>query len=275
MEDLAAFARLIEALRPWLTHLVVVGGWAHRLHRFHPLANPPEHLPVRTRDADIAFSMDAALDGNIRLALHDAGFGEELAGDHARPVTQYRLGNEDAGFYAEFLIPLHGSGLKRDGTPDATVSKAGITAQKLRYLDLLLISPWVVRAGRKLGVPVAADVDLLIPNPTSFIVQKLLIHSDRDGRKKAQDALYIHDTLELFGASIHQLRGLWLDRVRPSMPQKTARRALRVAKELFDDLSDTLREAARVPQDRQLTPEQIRAACEYGLGQILGESEPD
>jgi hypothetical protein len=41
MNDLPAMARLLEALRPWLPYLVVVGGWAHRLHRYHPLADPP------------------------------------------------------------------------------------------------------------------------------------------------------------------------------------------------------------------------------------------
>ena len=35
MED---FARLIEALHPWLDQVVVIGGWAHRLYRLHPLA---------------------------------------------------------------------------------------------------------------------------------------------------------------------------------------------------------------------------------------------
>jgi len=34
VEDFEAFARLVTALRPWLGQLVVVGGWAHRLHRF-------------------------------------------------------------------------------------------------------------------------------------------------------------------------------------------------------------------------------------------------
>lgn len=34
MEDLANFARLVEAIRPWLAHVVIVGGWAHRLYRF-------------------------------------------------------------------------------------------------------------------------------------------------------------------------------------------------------------------------------------------------
>ena len=38
MEDSDGFARLIDAIRPWLSHLVIVGGWAHRLHRFHPIA---------------------------------------------------------------------------------------------------------------------------------------------------------------------------------------------------------------------------------------------
>ena len=46
------------------------------------------------------------------------------------------------GFYAEFLVPLQGSERKRDGKPDVTASKAGIIAQKLRHLDLLLVAPW-------------------------------------------------------------------------------------------------------------------------------------
>lgn len=32
--------------------------------------------------------------------------------------------------------------------------------------------------------------------------EKLLIHSDRPPAKKAQDVLYIHDTLELSGGSV-------------------------------------------------------------------------
>ncbi len=117
MEDLEAFGRLISALRPWLAQVVVVGGWAHRLHRFHPLANPAAHLPLRTRDADVAFPLDAELTGDIQAALRRAGFVQELFGDLVPPATHYRLGEEDAGFYAEFLTPLHGSGLKRRGAP--------------------------------------------------------------------------------------------------------------------------------------------------------------
>ena len=34
------FARLVEALEPWLDRVVIIGGWAHRLYRLHPLAQP-------------------------------------------------------------------------------------------------------------------------------------------------------------------------------------------------------------------------------------------
>jgi hypothetical protein len=100
----------------------------------------------------------------------------------------------------------------------------------------------------KVGVPVSNDVELLVPNPVSFIVQKLLIHSDRNSLKKAQDVLYIHDTVELFGPAMDELQGLWANRVRPAMPSKTAARAARIAIELFHEVTDTIREAARMPK---------------------------
>ena len=144
-------SRLIDALRPWLGHLVVVGGWAHRLYRFHPLATAPEYSPLLTRDTDVALSQHAPLEGDISEALKKAGFHPDFSGEHTPPVTQYRLGEEDGGFYAEFLTPLQGDGFKRNGQPDVTVSKAGITAQKLRHLDVLLTAPWSVRLGRTEG----------------------------------------------------------------------------------------------------------------------------
>ena len=100
MEDFDAFARLVTALGPWLGQLVVVGGWGHRLQRFHRLATPPGYLPLRTRDTDLAFSTNAALAGDMRSALRDAGFTEDLFGHDAPPATHYRLGKEDGAFYA-------------------------------------------------------------------------------------------------------------------------------------------------------------------------------
>lgn len=270
MDDFAAFARLLDALRPWLGHVVIVGGWAHRLHRFHPLSHPPTHAPLRTRDADVAFSVSAPLTGDIAAAMKAAGFHKDFSGEHTPPITQYRLEGDDQGFYAEFLAPLHGSGLQRNGQPDVTLAKAGVTAQKLRHLDLLLVGPWGVRLTNDVGVPVQAQVDVMVANPVSFIAQKLLIQKHRRPEKKAQDALYIHDTLELFGGQLPALRELWQQEIRPRLHETTARTVETLQRDQFGAVTDVVRNAARMPQDRVLLPERMQAACTYGLTEIFG-----
>ena len=35
-------------------------------------------------------------------------------------------------------------------------------------------------------------------------------------------------------------------------------------------VTDTIREAARIPQDRRLLPEGVRAATQYGLNEVFG-----
>ena len=270
MDDFAAFARLLDALRPWLGHVVIIGGWAHRLHRFHPLSHPPTYAALRTRDADVAFSLSAPLTGDIAGAMKAAGFHEDFSGDHTPPITQYRLEGDDQGFFAEFLAPLYGSGVKRNGQPDVTMAKAGVTAQKLRHVDLLLVCPWVVRLTNEIGVPVHPPIDVMVTNPVSFIAQKLLIQSYRKSEKKAQDALYVLDTLELFGGELPTLRALWQEKVRPTLPGKTARTVERLQQEQFGAVTDVIRNAARIPQNRVLLPNRVQAACAYGLDEIFG-----
>ena len=270
MDDFAAIARLLGALRPGLGHLAVVGGWTHRLHRFHPLAHIPTYAALRTRDADLAFSTSAPLMGDIAAALKAAGFHADSSGEHTPPITQYRLVADGEGFFAEFLAPLHGSGVKRNGQADVTMKKAGVSAQKLRHLDLVLVRPWAVRLTKDIGVPVQAPVDVMLPNPVSFIAQKLLIQKHRRSDKKAQDALYIHDTLELFGGELAALRALWHDEIRPTLPERTAKDVERLQREQFGAVTDVIRNAARIPQDRALLPDRLQAVCEYGLEEIFG-----
>ncbi len=52
--DIEHFARLIEALDPWLDQVVIIGGWAHRLYRLHPLAQSLDYEPPGTLDTDVA-----------------------------------------------------------------------------------------------------------------------------------------------------------------------------------------------------------------------------
>jgi len=98
-----------------------------------------------TRDTDVALAAGISLhQENLRERLLSRGFHEEFLGNDRPPVTHYQLGDHDAGFYVEFLTPLVGGEFSRDNTRDVTTTIAGITAQKLRYLEVLLIAPWSV-----------------------------------------------------------------------------------------------------------------------------------
>lgn len=268
MNDREAFAKLIEALAPWGHQLVFVGGWAHRLYRFHPRAVVPAYQPLATLDVDVAFAQREQLDGNIQARLRDAGFEQQLTGEHRPPVSRYTLGEDGpGGFYAEFLTPLIGREFTRSGESLATLEKAGVTAQRLRYLELLLQSSWTVTLDATWSV--ASPLELRIPNPVSFIVQKLLVHDDRAHGKKAQDLLYIHDTLELFAPELDGLGLIWREHVRNAMHEKWVLTLRQIIEAVFGELNDEIRDAAVIPQDRDLDPERMRAMCYAALGEIL------
>lgn len=270
MNDVESIARLMDALAPWRESLVVVGGWAHRLHRLLPGVQMPSYEPLRTKDADVAFSATAAPKGDISAALRMAGFEEELAGEHKPPVTWYRLGKEDNGFYAEFLTPLTGGGIRRDGSVDATITKAGVTAQKLRYLDLLLIEPNTVDLSSAGGIPTQKALSVKVANPVSFIAQKLLIRTDRIPEKQAQDTLYVHDTLELFSRELDAMKVMWTDRLRPQILPQTVKKIEELSRSQFAHTTDAIRRAPRIAVGRGLIAENVRAACAYGLSEIFG-----
>jgi hypothetical protein len=190
--DDANFAALVGALGPYLDRVVIIGGWAHRLFRNHPLAQPVPYAPLMTRDTDIAVAPGIRPDEqSLRERLLSHGFHEEFLGDDRPPVTHYHLSRGDVGFYVEFLTPLVGGEFTRAGARDVTKPIVGVSAQKLRHLDVLLIAPWSVQVHRG-----GDSARVVITNPVSYIVQKLLVSDKRKASERAKDVLYIHDTLE-------------------------------------------------------------------------------
>lgn len=202
------------------------------------------------------------------------GFHEELSGEFKPPTAHYTLGNDEGGFYAEFLTPLVGSGYKRSGKTDATVATAGISAQKIRHLDILMVDPWIVSVGPHNGFPLEASVDLQVANPLCFMVQKFLIKQDRSRRKQAQDLLYIHDTIQLFGQQLPDFQLSWEKTVGPALAG-ARETVLKECKESFKNVTDTLREAASIPQDRKISAEEMHATCRYAFSEILGIRDQD
>ncbi len=270
MHDGVPMATLIDVLKPWHARVVFVGGWAHRLHRLHPSASVPRYQPVVTRDVDVVLDPAMRLQGDIARTLQAAGFSKRLVGEHRPPVSHFQVGDNDAGFYVEFLSPLRGSALQRDGTENATESIAGVTTRRLRHLEVLLCAPWEIALAPTNDLPIAAPARLLVVNPVSFIVQRLLIHNLRPDDKKAQDLLYIHDTIELFGTSLAMLHALWSGAVRPALRSTERATAIARCDTIFCATTDTIRNAVRkVAADRQLSPNELRLRTSIGLEEIF------
>lgn len=271
MNDLEAFAKLVQALDSWRDQLVFIGGWGHRLHTLHPKAYKLDYQPVFTRDTDLAFHSQIPLEGDIKSALIAKGFKEDLSGDFRPPIASYSLGDELGGFYAEFLTPLIGSGYKRGGEADATIEAAGISAQKIRYLDILMVDPWTVTVGGPHSeVPLNVAAELLVANPLCFMVQKFLIKKDRKKAKQSQDLLYVYDTIQLFIDQLPQFKENWEKVVKPAL-KETSGTVLKECAESFASVTDELRNAAAIPQDRNgLTAIEMQKVCKYAFSEIMG-----
>lgn len=78
-------------------------------------------------------------------------------------------------------------------------------------------------------------------NPVAFIAQKVLIHRKRGRQDRAKDILYMHDTVEVLGARLPELRNLWQRSVTPELHKPDAARVTRAADQLFAELTDDIR----------------------------------
>lgn len=265
------FARLILALGPYRSDVVLIGGWAHRLFRLHPLSQLVDFPPLLTQDVDLAVTAGVApREEDLRQLLLKAGFVERLLGEHRPPVTHYQFGDE-GGFYAEFLAPLAGGGVRRDGAPDSTTRIAGVSAQKLRYLETLLVAPWAVSLSQP-EYPVGSKPRRVrIANATSYLAQKLLVLPRRRRSDREKDVLYLHDALIMFGRSLSQLQQIWTESVSRSLHPAAIQRLRKAPQNLFSQVTDFTRGAARVARNagRPLTPDEMTEVCRAGLTRVF------
>jgi hypothetical protein len=167
-----------------------------------------------------------------------AGFARDFRGDFSPPVMKFvpmesAAASREASsavYSIEFLTPLVGRADDPEGRPLVTTDvQAGLTAQRLRYLDLLLEAPWTVAIEGIPGISMAEPpIAVRLPHPGCFLVQKLLIADKRDPEtERPKDMAYIYQVIQLFARDLTQMaetartileasavRRRWLDRAR-------------------------------------------------------------
>jgi hypothetical protein len=267
--EIEPFSKFTEALDPWLNEVVLVGGWAHRLYRLSPHARKLAYLPLSTLDGDVAVpSRLKAERSSVRERLLAAGFVEEFLGEDRPPATHYHYGKR-GGFYVEFLTALEGSEYNRGGKRKATKEVGGVSSQLLRYIQILMVSPWKVELGESTGYRFVPSKMIQIANPAAFLAQKILIHRERDHKNRAKDLLYIHDTIELFSEHLEELREIFERNIHPTLHPRRISELTGAADGLFGKVGDSIREAALMATGRNLGAEVLAETARAGLKEIF------
>lgn len=280
---------VLRAIAPYLDSLVLVGGFAVRLYRFHPRAAPTGIVPLVTFDVDFVTPPELKIKAGRRLSDLIAAADLELHffGDHKPPVMKFfskkgeapGQGTAQDQYYVEFLTPLIGGGTDSAGNIGGTQEiQKGVTAQRLRYLDLLTVAPWQIPLARlpRMGAKVGDRGFVKVPDPGLFIVQKLLI-SRETGRQeeRPKDMAYIYEVLTLFRGELRQLAEA-VRRIAGKGPtwQRWIARSKQMAAELFKSpLAPGVIEAhavlaAAAGGGEVPTPEMIHAGVQAFLKQL-------
>ena len=82
--------------------------------------------------------------------------------------------------------------------------------------------------------------------------------------------MYLHDTIELFGASLDVLGEEWELAAKPELSESAIRTVEASADTVFSKVTDDIRGAAQAAAGRALTPERIQELCRAGLKAVFG-----
>jgi len=155
---------------------------------------PPseEAVGLKTRDLDLAVPREIPeRDKTIDQLLAEADFTCEFRSLGTPPVTVYLAPHAGGEVEIEFITAARGA------DPGARSVQHGLTAQELRYVELLLEHTWRLPLDALTAEEMEGSVR--VPTPAAFILQKALSRSKRtDSPKREKDLYYIFYVMDAF-----------------------------------------------------------------------------
>ena len=201
----------LAALGDYLQDVVLVGGWVpHLYRRLWPSESPVEAR--RTFDLDAAVRGPLAVRSRSRLdvLLAAEGYTQILGGPSELAAQIYQSPPNSDLLPIEFLAPLTGR------RQQATIQiQKGVTAQALRYLNILLENTFDVRLSAEAVAGSVGELTVRIPIPGAYVFHRGLIHPRGISRRRGKDLYYIFETW----ASLPDLR----DRIVTEITQMRSR----------------------------------------------------
>jgi hypothetical protein len=234
-EEIEFFYRVLSAIRLNLRDLVLVGGFASYLYQFHDRAKPTNLSSLLTYDIDFASGGRIRVRGgkSVHQSLSEIGLKEESTGNCTPPLVRYFPKDKKPSIYVEFLTPLHGSEIKGEVSDITQNIQSDLSAQKLRFLDLLLKNPWEISTSSVPALNKYPKRIVRIPHPSMFIMQKILISERRTGQSRPKDFAYIYQTLSYLRDDSEILAKEYKVLIDNPEWKKWYKRFIRLSKEIF------------------------------------------
>jgi len=234
-EEIEFLYRVLSAIRPNLKDFVLVGGFASYLYQFHDRAKPTNLSPLLTYDIDLASGGKIPVRGgkSVHQSLSEIGLKEEFTGNCTPPLVRYFPKDKKPSLYVEFLTPLYGSEVKR-GVSDITENiQPDLSAEKLRFLDLLLKNPWEMNTSSVPAFNKYPKLVVKIPRPSMFIMQKILIFRRRTNKSRPKDFAYIYQILAYLREDLEVIAKEYKVLIDNPEWKKWYKRFIRLSKEIF------------------------------------------
>lgn len=248
------FFKTMMALRAYARDFVCVGGCANALYRYHAASSPASLAFAGTNDIDLAVATKVPVRSGrtIAEAMLDAGMEERHYGTSREAVVKYVPKETKIAADIEFLCSATGLPGSRGGksVPVSYEVQSHLMAQPLRYLELLLHCPWSIDAGGVGGMKDLAGIQIQIPNPAAYVMQKILIQDE--GRKRddiAKDCYYIFEISVVFREAMSVVRKEF-ESIQEIFPAKWVTRfQSRMAALFRDEYAEGTTMAARIYED--------------------------
>jgi hypothetical protein len=207
---LADLGQCILALGKHRQDMVLTGGMVPVFYRHLPHSSPVSQKLLTTLDLDWTVPRKLLQHGTqtVDRLLHGAHFVDVLLGDESRVVyyQHERYGRKTiAPIHIEFLSPRQGSPSGRKGEDRTSIQvQKDLWAQALPYLELLLHEPLEIDAREVPELRISKRCLVRIPNPATYITQKLLARPKRTREKQDKDLAYAFEVATV-------LRKAWAD----------------------------------------------------------------
>ena len=180
----------LAALGHYLEDLVLVGGWVPHLYRkIWPSKSPVEARRTFDVDAGVGGQLPIRHGSRLHILLTAQGYVQRLVGASGLAVQIYESPANSDLLPIEFLAPLTGP------HEETTVEiQQGVTAQALRYLNILLENTIDVHASAAAVAGSAGELTVRIPTPGAYVFHRGLIDRRGSSRRRGKDLYYIFET---------------------------------------------------------------------------------